>query len=224
MGRAAMSGWWVRLVRFGFHLLYNQFAWTYDFVSWVVSLGEWRRWQRVVLPFIVGETVLEIAHGTGHLLQAMQHQGHRVVGLDRSPFMSRIARRRTIRDQIPLLQASAFNLPFAGTQFDTIVTTFPTSFILELDTLNAIRRCLKPTGRLLVVPEGHLLGGSLIHQLIAWLFRITGQQMEAATVWDDWHAQFAAAGFELTIHDIKLSRSAVTVLIGRPIYFGESHR
>lgn len=222
MGRVTVSDWWLRLVRFGFYLLYNQLAWTYDFVSWIVSLGEWRRWQFAALPFVKGRKVLEIAHGTGHLLQAMQHAGHHVIGLDLSPYMSHIAQRRT--DNIPLLQASALRLPFPNAQFDTVVTTFPTSFILELDTLNAIRRCLKPTGRLLVVPEGHLLGGSLLHQLIAWLFRITGQQMEAATVWDDWHTQFAAAGFELTIHNVKLSRSAVTVLIGRPIYFGESHR
>ncbi|MCZ7544410.1 MAG: hypothetical protein M5R40_13175 [Anaerolineae bacterium] len=37
--------WWA-LVRFGFRLLYNELAFTYDLVSRVVSLGQWRAWQR----------------------------------------------------------------------------------------------------------------------------------------------------------------------------------
>ena len=40
--------WW-RFVRFGFRLLYNEFAWTYDFVAWVVSFGQWKAWGPMVL-------------------------------------------------------------------------------------------------------------------------------------------------------------------------------
>src|SRR5690606_30869240 len=43
-----ISLWW-RLVRFGFHLLYNQFAWTYDAVAFLVSAGEWHAWQRAAI-------------------------------------------------------------------------------------------------------------------------------------------------------------------------------
>ncbi len=39
-----MQKLWVGLIKFGFRLLYQEMAWTYDWVSWLVSLGEWRRW------------------------------------------------------------------------------------------------------------------------------------------------------------------------------------
>jgi hypothetical protein len=47
-----LTGLWWRLVRFGFRLLYNEMAFTYDAVSAVVSLGEWRSWQRAALNFL----------------------------------------------------------------------------------------------------------------------------------------------------------------------------
>ena len=203
---------WVRLVRFGFHLLYNQFAWTYDAVSWIVSLGEWRRWQLAVLPFVRGN-VLEIAHGTGHLLTTLTERGHPVVGLDLSPFMGQIARRRVRQHQIPLLRASAFDLPFADAQFDTIITTFPTNFILDLRTLNTIYRCLKPNGQLLIVPEGHLLGGTWLHRFIAWLFKITGQGSGSDAIWDEWHDHFALVDLKLEAKTIQHARSRSTVLV-----------
>lgn len=214
MGRDAVTGW-QRFVHYGFYLLYNQFAWSYDAVSWLVSLGDWRRWQLAVLPFVQGDSVLEIAHGTGHLLHALRRRGKRVVGLDASPYMNRIARRRTAGNSVPLLQGSALALPFCAAHFDTVVTTFPTNFILDLRSLQSIRRCMKPSGVLLIVPEGHLLGNTLLHRLIAWLFKITGQQMEAETVWDAWEAQFARAGLTFEVHQIAHPRSTSTVLLAR---------
>ncbi|MGB1252019.1 MAG: class I SAM-dependent methyltransferase [Candidatus Promineifilaceae bacterium] len=201
---------WLRLVQFGFHLLYNQFAWTYDLVSGVVSLGEWRRWQFAVLPYVQGDAVLEIAHGTGHLLPMLQQAGRQTIGIDFSPFMGRIARQRTTA---PLVRASAFDLPFAAEQFDTIITTFPTNFILDLRTLQTIERCLKPNGRLLIVPEGRLLGETRLHRLIGWLFYITGQQSGSETTWDVWQAQFALAQLDLMAETVQHARSVSTVLI-----------
>ena len=61
--------WWA-LVTFGFRLLYNEMAFTYDWVSWIVSLGQWRAWQRSALEHITappGTRVLELAHGTGNM-------------------------------------------------------------------------------------------------------------------------------------------------------------
>jgi hypothetical protein len=49
--RSAPSLWW-RLVRFGFRLLYNEFAFSYDLVSKVVSLGAWRCWQQSALKHL----------------------------------------------------------------------------------------------------------------------------------------------------------------------------
>jgi SAM-dependent methyltransferase len=85
---------WIKLIRFGFRLLYNELAWTYDAVSWLVSLGHWRQWQRAALPFVMGQRVLEIGHGPGHMLAALRAQGVNVIGLDLSPFMGQMARQR----------------------------------------------------------------------------------------------------------------------------------
>ena len=86
-----------RLLKFAFGLLYNQLAWTYDLVSWVVSVGQWRSWQRSALPYLPGRPVLEVAHGTGNLLLDLTSLGLAPIGLDLSPAMSRIASRKLKR-------------------------------------------------------------------------------------------------------------------------------
>ena len=91
---AGLSGLWGRLVRFGFRLLYNELAWSYDMVSWAVSLGSWRRWQIGSLRFVTGRDVLEIAHGPGHMLSELSTRGFRVTGCDLSPAMGKQAKRR----------------------------------------------------------------------------------------------------------------------------------
>lgn len=215
---------WQRFVRFGFRLLYNELAWTYDVVSWLVSLGEWRRWQRAALPFVDGERVLEIAHGSGHMLQVLAGHGRRVVGLDESPAMGRIATRR-VEGAIPLVRSRAQTLPFRAGTFDTVVTTFPTAFIADRETMASIYRVLGTDGRYVIVPEGHLIGNGLIERFIAWLFTITGQRDDVFAVDDDafwpgdsprWHAFRRAmelAGFGIEIHHINWQRSAATVIV-----------
>lgn len=214
---------WFDLIRFGFRLLYNELAWSYDLVSWAVSLGEWRHWQQAGLPFVVGKRVLELGHGPGHMLVALQNLRFEVVGLDLSPTMGRQAQRRTQRT-VPLVRASAEQLPFATAVFDTILSTFPTNYIMAPTTLTAVARLLRPNGRLVIVPEGHLKGRQWTHRLIRWLFVVTGQAdpqpaphvpdpAQIAQLWQPVHAQFAALGFALTVELVQLPRSQVTVLV-----------
>ncbi|MEP7357866.1 MAG: methyltransferase domain-containing protein, partial [Anaerolineales bacterium] len=112
-----------RFLQFSFGLLYNQFAWTYDLVSWMVSAGQWRSWQRAALPFLRGRRVLEIAHGTGNLLLDLVSLGFQPIGLDLSPAMGRLAARKLKRRlgqptlPVPLLRASVAALPFAADSF-----------------------------------------------------------------------------------------------------------
>lgn len=218
--------WWQRLVRFGFRLLYNELAWTYDAVSWLVSLGEWRAWQRAALPFIRGDRVLEVGHGPGHVLLALQAAGYETVGLDLSPHMGRLARRRLRRAGMAaaLVQGQGQALPLATAAFDTVLATFPTDYIVDPATLAAVQRALRPGGRLVIVPEGHLTGRGLHHRFIDWLFRVTGQHSGPFAVdderyWPDeatWYAfrqRFRAAGFDAEIQHVRLARSGVTVVV-----------
>ncbi len=84
-----------RFIRFAFQLLYNQLAFTYDTVAWLVSFGQWRAWGRTTLDRVRGPRVLELGHGPGHLLIALGRLGHlRPIGTDLSPHMIAQAQRR----------------------------------------------------------------------------------------------------------------------------------
>src|SRR5688500_18398993 len=139
MSEPRESLWW-RLVRFGFRLLYYEMAWTYDLVSWGVSLGHWRKWQRAAIPHLKASSddlILEMAHGTANLQIDMAQAGLKAIGLDLSPYMGRIARRKLRRMGLAarLVRGSALHLPFAVNEFSAIVSTFPTEFIVHPQTL-----------------------------------------------------------------------------------------
>jgi len=223
-----IQGIWRSLIRFGFRLLYYELAWTYDLVSWVVSLGEWRNWQRAALPFVTGERVLEIGHGPGHMLLDLAAAVPHVAGLDLSPYMGRQARKRLKKAGLPvvLTRGRVQELPWATAVFDTVLATFPTDYIIEPETIASVYRVLKADGRFLIVPEGHLTGRGALYRFIDWLFRITGQRDGAfmvdeegfwpdTAVWEPFCQQYAAAGFAVEVRQIKLERSVVTVIIAQ---------
>jgi ubiquinone/menaquinone biosynthesis C-methylase UbiE len=184
---------WARLLRFGFWLLYNPLAWTYDWVSCVVSLGQWRAWQRTALAEVGGGRVLELASGTGNLLLDLHALGTtRPIGLDLSPHMIRIARCKLRRRGIdlPLVRGRAEQLPFATASIDTVLSTFPASFILAPQTLEEIARVLEPGGHAAVVATAKLTSRSAWTRVLEWLYRITGQRGPLP----DLSGQLAAAG------------------------------
>lgn len=208
---------WHRIICFGFRLLYFELAWTYDVVSWLVSLGAWRSWQQAALPFVQGNKVLEVGHGPGHMLLELALAGHMVVGLDLSGNMLRQAQRRLWRAGLSarVLQGRVEALPLPENCFDSVLATFPTEYVIQPETLTAVYRTLKPHGHFVIVPAGHLTGSTLVHQFIDWLFRVTGQRakINAVTFWQPWQDRFAAAGFQTKIHQIELTGSIVTVIV-----------
>jgi ubiquinone/menaquinone biosynthesis C-methylase UbiE len=172
-----MAAMWRRFVRFGFRVLYREMAWTYDLVSWLVSGGEWRAWMRVALEVVqpkTGERVLEVAHGTGHLLVALQAMGAEAWGVDYSAQMGRIAHRRT-GGRVGLARAMGEALPFADGVFDGLVCTFPSDFVLRPETLREFWRVLRPDGRGAIVLHGVRTRGGVWMRAMDGLFRITGQ-------------------------------------------------
>jgi len=172
-------------IKFGFHLLYNQMAWSYDLVAWLVSFGQWAAWRRLALQFLQPGPILELAYGTGGLFIDMFRAGYQPVGIDTSPYMARLASRRLRRYGLPiqLSRAEAQRLPFATNTFVNVVATFPTNYIFDDQTLAEIHRVLqKPEvmnnntpGRLIIVVEGQLRGPWPVRPVIDWLYKITGQ-------------------------------------------------
>lgn len=221
------DAWW-RLVRFGFRLLYNEMAFTYDTVSRIVSRGAWRDWQRAVFAFLPppadGEYVLELAHGTGDLQIDLHQRGYQSIGYDLSPYMGRIAARKLRKAGIcpRLTRGIAQQLPFPNESFPAVVVTFPTSFIFDGRTLHEVWRVLHRDGLLIAVLNGELTGSGVIDRAIERLYAITGQrpreeeehnqQPDAQII-----ALLAGYGYEAEWHVISLDRSAVTVLVARKI-------
>lgn len=216
-----MVTFWWRLVRLGFQLLYGPMAWSYDVVSWLASLGQWRAWQRAALPYVQGRRVLELAHGPGHLLRDLALAGYHVTGIDLSPQMGRLSRRRLLRRGlvVPLVRGRGEHLPFASNSFDTVVSTFPTPFILAGETLQALQRVLRPGGRIVIVPQAYLTARSLPARFVNWLYVITGQGPEAMppgsvqSLPAPWMERVHANGFELELVMVTLRRSEVLVVI-----------
>jgi len=171
---------WRWFMRLFFRLLYNEFAWTYDLVAWVVSFGQWKAWGRAAIPRLRGPRVLELAHGPGHLLVAMTRVGLGPIGLDLSPQMGKIALGRLRRAKLgaPLVRGRAQEMPFRASSFDSIVSTFPAEFIFDPATLQEIVRVMKPEGQTVVV-MGVMFKQGLPARFLRWLYRITYQDESA---------------------------------------------
>jgi ubiquinone/menaquinone biosynthesis C-methylase UbiE len=203
------------ILRLAFRLLYNEFAFTYDLVSWSVSIGQWRSWQRAALPYLRGRKILEVAHGTGNTLLDMTALGFEPTGLDISKAMGRIAQRklraRGLDEKIPLVRGRVQALPFADRSFPSILSTFPAEFIMDPAAIAEFHRVLQPGGAFVCVPVALITGPALLDRLAHWLFRITGQSSET------WFApmteRYNAAGFATRVEQAQLPRSVVTVIV-----------
>jgi ubiquinone/menaquinone biosynthesis C-methylase UbiE len=165
-----------------FHLLYQQFAWAYDWVANFVSVGRWRQWITYIHQFIQGPNVLEIGHGPGYLQVSLAEKGLRIVGLDKSAQMGKIAKHnfshRFSRQDIfhpNLVRGCAEMLPFQSGQYETVVATFPTEYIFLPETLAEVYRVLCYSGKLVILLSARITGTGLMDRLALFLFRVTGQ-------------------------------------------------
>ena len=158
-----------------YRLLYNELAWAYDAVSWVVSLGRWDAWRRAALPFVRGNRILEVGFGTGALLPPLQSGQRRVVGIEPSAAMHRLtsAKLSDRGKEAPLVQGIAQRLPFADAAFDTIVSAFPATYILDPSTHREFARCLRPGGRTVIVEVTLADPGPLLNLLFHLVFPST---------------------------------------------------
>lgn len=153
-------GWLEKCYAWACERLYHEFAWGYDLVSWVVSGGRWSRWRRAALDYVPANTneedaarTLELGFGTGELLIAMAQTKQNAFGLELSPAMQRVTAKKFRRQNVnlPRVQASAQQIPFATASFTSIISTFPAPYILDPSTLNECQRILAPGGRLIIV-------------------------------------------------------------------------
>jgi len=124
---------------------------------------------------------LEIGVGSGLNLPLYGPAVTRVVGLDPSTELLRLASRRAGDVVIPvsLLRASAEHLPLADALFDTIVMTWTLCSIPNpIAALMEMRRVLRPGGRLIFVEHGlspEIRTARWQHRLTPYWRRISGR-------------------------------------------------
>jgi SAM-dependent methyltransferase len=160
------------ILRMLFGLLYRSRT-LYWLASTIPFAGQWRVWQRLVIPRILGRDVLEIGCGIGTLLTDMVKAGYRCAAVDRSPQMVAATRDRLRSKGVsaftPVLEASAQKLPFAAASFDTVVSTFPTEYVQDPATLREVGRVLRPGGRYIVVLSASFLRNARLLTPLAWV-------------------------------------------------------
>lgn len=101
--------------------------------------------------------VLEIGIGSGLNLPFYTGKAERVVGLDPSRKLLKMAGRAAERTALPaeLLEGTAEAIPIGDNSIDTVVTTWTLCTIPDArSALDEMRRVLKPRGRLLFVEHG----------------------------------------------------------------------
>ncbi len=206
------------LLRLAFHLFYNPFAFTYDVVSVIVSRGHWRAWTRAAIPRIVGTRVLEVPCGTGNLLLDLFAAGYAPVGVDLSPDMIRIARRKLHRASAPLriARGRVQALPFPSRSFDTVVMTFPPEFIYDRRALAELKRVLAPRGRLVWVDAGRLKPRALWSRMLNTALDAVGGSDTAAAPGGLARAAvdlLAPAGFRAEVEWVHDKDSMVAVVV-----------
>jgi demethylmenaquinone methyltransferase/2-methoxy-6-polyprenyl-1,4-benzoquinol methylase len=121
---------------------------TYDRYAALLSFGQDPRWRRFLVSRIdVGprETVLDVATGTGAVTtELVRQRGCTVVGLDQSPEMLAVARRR-VPAGVTLVEGRAEQLPFPDATFDALTFTYLLRYVDDpAATLQELTRVVRP--------------------------------------------------------------------------------
>lgn len=140
--------------------VFDSVASKYDVMNDLMSMGMHRAWKAytVALAHVKeGDSVLDIAGGTGDLTRAFARQvGERgtVVHTDINEAMLRTGRDRMLDDGLclPTVACDAEHLPFPSESFDLVSVAFGLRNMTHKDmALAEMARVLKPGGRLLVL-------------------------------------------------------------------------
>jgi len=121
---------------------------TYDRYARLLSLGQDPRWRSFLVSRVnagPGETVLDVATGTGTVaIELVRRKGCRVVGLDQSPEMLAVARRRVPPD-VELVEGDAEHLPFDDVSFAGLTFTYLLRYVDDPEaTMRELARVVRP--------------------------------------------------------------------------------
>jgi len=207
-----------RFLTWFFRLLYHQFAWSYDIVAAVVSLGRWNSWIRAIVPYINGERIVELGPGTGVLLSALASDSHFCVGVDESSQMLHQAQRRIRRTNsrnIHLIRGRGGSIPLQSHSYNVVVAPFPTEYIYESRTIHEIQRVLRPSGQAVILISAQVGGGRLIEKLLRKIYAITRQSPDSDMDLEVFRHPYAESGFTTRLEWITSGRDRLLILIAK---------
>ncbi len=132
--------------------MFDGIAERYDLVNDVISVGQDRRWRRLVRDAVAampGERVLDLAAGTGTSSEPFELDGAVVVPSDISIGMLSVGKRR--RPDLPFVAGDATALPFADGSFDAVTISFGLRNVEDTSAaLREMLRVVRPGGRVVV--------------------------------------------------------------------------
>lgn len=132
----------------------------YDLLNMLMTGGQDAAWRRATATALgaVNGVVLDLGCGTGALAATLVATGGRVVGLDFSPPMLAVARRRAA-GRWAVVAGDALALPLADGSVAAAATAFTLRNVVDLPAaLAELARVLRPGGRLAVLELSHARG------------------------------------------------------------------
>lgn len=144
-------------------LAYNVLTPLYDRIVTLLGFGEPFKAHVAKLANVKpGETVLDVACGSGMVLKVLETEGlaSRLVGIDPDPEILATAQRK-MGEGVELMEAFAQDLPFDDRTFDVVISSLAFHHMpddVKRHAAAEIKRVLKPHGRFLLAdfgkPEG----------------------------------------------------------------------
>jgi demethylmenaquinone methyltransferase/2-methoxy-6-polyprenyl-1,4-benzoquinol methylase len=137
--------------------MFDDVAPRYDVVNDILSVGQTRRWRKIVVDAVdaePGQRVLDLAAGTGTSSEPYADAGIQVVACDFSLGMLQVGKRR--RPDIDFVAGDATNLPFEDNSFDATTISFGLRNVTDPQkALAEMLRVTKPGGKLVVAEFSH---------------------------------------------------------------------
>ena len=132
--------------------MFDAVADRYDVTNDVLSMFQDRSWRRATLDALGvgrGDSVLDLAAGTGTSAAPLADRGVRVVACDLSFGMLQVGRRR--RPDVAFVAGDATALPIADEAFDAVTISFGLRNVPDVDAaLAEMLRVTRPGGRVVV--------------------------------------------------------------------------